>query len=260
MCFTDSELKAAVAKAKELSAEIMKNVPIVELAKSLATQKSNGAKIPASDEAKDWYATIQNYAEVIDICQSLLADYGSYLKTAIEKGVNVKGKAKIQKRAAAKKFNEKIFIAKYPELYKQYSTVTYPVRGSFRLAPAKDWDVDISTISDEQVSLLEEFKTKLEGADHSIETGFALHSLHLGVLEIQKYAEWESDLANQNLRALTGQNEGIEGICTWKREEKEVRVFDKDALQAEFPDAYNDCVIEGNETEALIVEPKIADI
>jgi hypothetical protein len=59
-------------------------------------------------------------------------------------------------------------------------------------------------------------------------------------------------------RAMTSDVEGIDGVCTWKREEKEVVSFDKQQLEADYPEQYNACVIQGAKTQALIVEPKIA--
>lgn len=260
MSFTESELQNAISKARALSAEILANVPLYEKAEELSKMVSSGSKIDPTEEAEDWFAVIQDFKEIIATCSELNADYYGYLQSAIAQGISVSGKAKIQKRSAPKKFNEAMFIEKYPELYKQYSTLTYPVRGSFRIANAKDWIPDLSTISEEQVVLLTDFKDKLKEADHSMETGFELHDLHLGVLEIQKYAEWRTEVAKVNLRVLTGDSDGIEGVCTWKREEKEVRTFDKATLQAEFPQEYEACVVEGVETEALIVEPKKAGI
>jgi hypothetical protein len=260
MSFTEIELQSAIEKAQELSAEILGNIDLYESAERLKNRVSSGFKITPTEEAEDWFAVIQDFKEVISACEDVNAQYFGYLHSAITQGVNVAGKAKIQKRSAPKKFNEVLFIEKFPELYKLYSTPTYPVRGSFRLAAVKDWNPDLSTISDEQVMLLTDFKEKLDSADHSLETGFALHGMHLGVLEIQKYAEWQTDVAKVNLRVLTGESDGIEGICTWKREKKEIRALDKDALQAEFPDEYAACIVEGKETQALIVEPKIAAV
>jgi hypothetical protein len=260
MSFTEPELKSAITKARELSAEILANIPLYEKAEKLAKQESSGSKIEATEEAEDWFAVIQDFKEVISTCEALNAEYYGYLQSAIAKGISVSGKAKVQKRSAPKKFNEAMFIEKYPELYKQYSTLTYPVRGSFRIANAKDWIPDLSTISEEQVVLLTDFQEKLKDADHSMETGFELHDLHLGVLEIKKYAEWQTDVAKVNLRVLTGDSDGIEGVSSWKREKKEIRTFDKAALQAEFPAEYESCIVEGVETEALIVEPKKAGV
>jgi hypothetical protein len=63
---------------------------------------------------------------------------------------------------------------------------------------------------------------------------------------------------NNKLRVLTGESEGIEGICTWKRELKEIVSLDKDKLKAEQQNEYNDCMVQGAETEALVIHPKIA--
>ena len=59
---------------------------------------------------------------------------------------------------------------------------------------------------------------------------------------------------------MTGEAEGIEGICTWKREPKETITFDKQKIQSEYPDEYNACVVQGKDTQALIVNPRIAEV
>ena len=258
MHFSDSELQNAIIKAKELAAEMEENIEDYKFAEILKDTKSNGSKLAATEEAEEWYGTIQDLKEVLEACDDALAQYDDYLYEAIERGIDVSGRAKVQTRAGAKKFDEALFAATYPELYKKYSTSIFPVRGSFRVKPAKDWNPDLSAINQEQVELLVEFKDQLLNADHSMDTGFALHEKHLGVLEIKKYVEWKIDIANVKLRVMTGDAEGIEGICTWKREEKEVVTFDRTKLQAEHPEEYNACVVQGAETTALIVEPKVA--
>ena len=258
MHFSDSELQNAIKKAKELAAEMEENIEDYKFAEILKNTKSNGSKLAATEEAEEWYGTIQDLKEVLEACDDALAQYDDYLYEAIERGIDVSGRAKVQTRAGAKKFDEALFAATYPELYKKYSTSIFPVRGSFRVKPAKDWNPDLSAINQEQVELLVEFKDQLLNADHSMDTGFALHEKHLGVLEIKKYVEWKIDIANVKLRVMTGDAEGIEGICTWKREEKEVVTFDRTKLQAEHPEEYNACVVQGAETTALIVEPKVA--
>ena len=110
----------------------------------------------------------------------------------------------------------------------------------------------------EQVELVTDFIDLLENADHSLDTGFALHEKHLAVLEVLQYAEYRAEIADIKLRVLTGDSDGIEGICTWKQTLKETTTFDKTALKAEHPAEYEDCMIEGKATEALIVEPKVA--
>ena len=258
MQFTESELQTAIAKAKDLAAEMTNNIDVFKHAESLKDQISNGQVIPASEEVTELYGTIQDLKEVLESCDSALEKYDDYLYEAIELGIDVSGKAKIQERAGAKKFDEKFFAATYPELYEKYTSSTFPVRGSFRLKAAKEWDIDLSAINQDQVELLAQFIETLDGADHSMDTGFTLHELHLGVLEIKKYAEWNIDIANVKLRVITGEADGIEGICTWKREAKEVVTFDKEGLQIDHPEEYEACVVQAAGTKALIVEPKVA--
>ncbi len=258
MEFTPDELLAAIAKANELKIEMEANLPDIKKADELKKVVSNGTKLAPNHDSEYWYEEILTFKEVISTCEEVLAKYDDYLYVAIERGVAAPGVAKVQQRAGAKKFDEKLFATKYPELHKKYSTSTSEIKGSFRLAPNKDFVPDLSSLHSEQVELVTDFMEMLENADHSLDTGFALHEKHLAVLEVMQYAEWRKDIADIKLRVLTGDAEGIEGICTWKREEKPVNNFDKKSVQANHPDEYNDCVVEGKATEALIVEPKAA--
>jgi ribosome-associated toxin RatA of RatAB toxin-antitoxin module len=258
MCFSDDELKQAIAKAKELAVQMQENIKDFEKAEKLKKVVSNSKLLPATPEADELYATIMNFKEVVSSCKEVLAMYQDYIREAIAKGVDVRAKANLQIRAGAKKFDPKLFESKYPDLYRKYSISTASITGAFRAKQDKNWSFDISTLEPEQVELLADFKKQLKIADHTMETGFVLHSKHLGALEIEKYAEWESQMANTKLRVLTGEAEGIEGICTWKRELKETISLDKDKLKAEQPNEYNDCMVQGAETEALVIHPKIA--
>ena len=260
MHFTDDELKKAISKAKELAAAMQENIQDFKRAEELSNVESNGVILPATPGAEELYQSYLNYKEVAKSCGEAIDEYKSYLYQAIEKGEDVGGKANFQNRLGAKKFDEKLFSSKYPDLYKKFSTSTYPIKGSFRPKLNKDWVPDISTIDQEQVELIVGLKDGISKADHLLETGFLLHDKHLGVLEIREYAELESNIANTKLRVMTGEAEGIEGICTWKREPKETIVFDKQKIQSDYPDEYNACVVQGKDVKALIVNPRIAEV
>ena len=260
MSFTEEELAKAISKAKELATAMQENIKDYKRAEELTDIASNGELLPATPEAEELYESYMNFKAVVKSCEEVLGEYDDYLTQAIEKGIDVGGKANIQNRPGAKRFDEKLFASNYPELYKKFSTVTYPIKGAFRPKLNKDWVVDISTIDQEQIELISEFKSEISKADHSLEVGFLLHDKHLGVLEIKEYADLESGIANTKLRVMTGEAEGIEGICTWKREPKETIAFDKQKIQSEYPDEYNACVVQGKDTQALIVNPRIAEV
>jgi hypothetical protein len=258
MSFTDSELKEAIAKAKELASQMQVNIKDFEQAEKLKKIPSNSVILPTTPEAEELYSTIMNFKEVVNSCDEVLAQYHDYLFEAIEKGIDIGAKANLQTRAGAKKFEPTLFQEKYPDLYTKYLVTTSSIKAAFRIKADKNWEFDLSILEPEQVELLSDFKEQLSVADHTMESGFALHSKHLGVLEIKKFAEWENQIANTKLRVLTGEAEGIEGICTWKRELKESSALDREKLKLEYPAEYNECLIQGAETEALVVNPKIA--
>jgi hypothetical protein len=197
---------------------------------------------------------------VIDTCNEALEKYDDFLKVAIEKGVAAPGVAKVQQRTAPKKFDEKLFKSKYPDLYKKYASEKIDIKGQFRITTPKDWAPDVSALGSEQVELITDFTEMLDSADDSLETGFALHEKHLAVLEVLQYAEWREEIADIKLRVLTGEYDGIEGICSWKRELKILRFVNKNELQANHPNEYYDCIIKGKSAQALIIEPKSAMI
>jgi hypothetical protein len=249
------ELEKLKVSICELITEVKAHASDFELADLLKKQPSNGKTLALSTDAEFWYVEYKNFKAVQDSCDEVLEDYDNFLHTAIKKGIDVSPMAKIQKRSAPKVFDEKLFSTLYPELHKKYTTSTTEVKGSFRLSPDKNWVPDISTIGTEHIAIIADLKESLKIVDHSIDYGFILHEKHLAVLEIQKYAQWKCDIANIKLRVLTGDSDGIEGICSWKRKETIKNTFDKYQLQIDYPEEYQSCITDGKETEALIVQP-----
>jgi hypothetical protein len=256
MSFTESELAQAIKQAKELAAKMPEYIEEFQKAEALKLIKSNGTLLQPTDESQELFALILNFEEVIKVCNEVIEIYEEYLFAAIAKGVDVGGKAAVQSRAGAKRFDEKLFASTYPDLYKKYSSISQSIKGQFRLNRPKDWDVDLSVIDQEQVELIADLKQALENQSQQESLDFNLHAKHLGVIEVLKFAEWEADIATTKLRVLTGQADGITGICSWKRETVEKVNFDKVKVQQDHPDEYNKCVNQGAEVKAFIVEPK----
>lgn len=256
MSFTDTELKSAINRAKELATEMEANLPDYEKVEKLGKTISDGSKIPPSTDSEYWFGVYHDHKQVLDACNEVLNAYDEYLLEGFEQGVVVPGVATVQQRAGAKKFDEKLFAEKYPDLYKEYSLTTSSMKASFRVSPAKDWQMDISVIGSEQVDLILSLKEALEGADHSIEAALALHEKHLGVREVEKYSAWQIDIAKLKLQVLTGESDGIEKQTSWKRELVEKSTLDRNALKQKHLEEFNACVVEGNVMEALIVGPR----
>ena len=215
---------------------------------------SNGEKVPPSPESQYWYEQYNNFKFAKDTCDEILERYDSFLLDAIKKGVDVSGMAKVQVRSAPRVLDDKLFSSRFPDIFKMYSKEISEPKGTFRLSPLKDGITDL-IIGPAQVSIINDMNSALISADHSVENGFWLHEKHLAVLEIQKYAEWNCEIANAKLRVLTGESDGITGLCSWKRERVSRIVIDKNKLQIDYPAEYESCVSKGQNSEALIVQP-----
>lgn len=256
MEFNATELKVAIAKANELKTEMEVNLPLIRRAEELKSIVSNGTKIQPTDEHLALHEEYLTYNEIVSSCGFALEKYDEYLFAAIEEGGVAPGAAKIQERAGAKKFDEKLFAATYPELYEKYSQTKTEVKGSFRILIPKGRAMDKSAMPREQVDLLSDFIEQVVSADQSLEAGFMLHEKHLAILEIKQYAEYKKEILGIKMRVQTGDADGIEGICIWKRQEKISTILDKKYLQNNQPKEYESCVVEGKATKALLVDPK----
>jgi len=223
MEFTPQELKTAIAKANELKYEMEANLPDIKRADELKDVISNGTKLAPTHDSEYWHTELLTFREVMDTCNNALEKYDDFLKVAIEKGVVAPGVAKVQQRTAPKKFDEKLFKSKYPDLYKKYASEKTDIKGQFRIATPKDWAPDVSALGSEQVELVTDFLEMLEKADHSLDTGFALHEKHLAVLEVLQYAEWREEIADIKLRVLTGDSDGIEASALGSERKKSPR-------------------------------------
>lgn len=257
MEFSDVELKAAIAKANELKTEMEENLPLIKQAEELKSIVSSGSKIQPTDEHLSLHEQYLTYKEIVSSCEFALEKYDKYLIAAIEKGVAAPGAAKIQERAGARTFDEKLFAETYPELYEQYAQSKTKITGKFLVTTPKDWTIDVSAMPSEQVELISNFLDGVETADQSLETGFMLHEKHLAVLEMKQYAEYNKVVVGTKLRVQTGESDGIEGICSWRRRQEISINLDKKNLQKSHPIEYESCVIEGTPTIALLVEPKL---
>lgn len=258
MCFTEEELKKAISKANELALEMEINLKNFQVVEELKNKVSNGTTIDSSDAAEELYDQISNFKEVLKTCTDIQNQYKNYLKAAIDEGVNIEGKATIQERAGVTSFDEKLFSTNFPDIFKKYTTTVEKLSSSFRLKPNKNWAFDISILSTEQVEELSEFRENLSVAGFSMDEAFSLHSQHLGVIAIKRYAEWNSDIATVKLKVLTGEAEGIKDICTWKRELKKTLVLDKKLLQEDHPEEYAKCLVQREPVKALVLNPNIA--
>ncbi len=256
MNFTESELAQAIAKAEELAARMPAYIEEYQKSEALQLCESNGVILQQTDESRELFAEFLNFEDIKKYCTNLEKMYKENLKSAVAKGLNVGGKAYIQHRRGAQRFDEKLFATNFPDLYKKYTTRSSITEGPFTIMRPKQWIEDLSVLDQEQIKIIKEMENALENQSQKESLDFGLHAKHLGVIEVLKYAEWKVDFAKTKLKVLTGLADGIEGICSWKRETIDQISFDKEKVKQEHPEEYNQCVTKGPDVKAFIVESK----
>jgi hypothetical protein len=259
MKFNSEELAYAISKAKDLAKEVEKQLPIFERALKLEKELSNGANISSDEKALDLHNQASKNFAIINYCAELINRYKDYLNSANEKAIDISAAAKVQTRKGSVKFDAKMFSDKFPDLYKKYALPTSKWSQHFLLKNKHEFNEISELFNQEQLFITNKFNAILESGQYELNTIFELHEIHLGILEIQKYSEWQYDISIAELKVLTGVDEGIESICSWKRQFSEKIELNKNALQNDFPDQYLECCIESVPTEVLIVKPNIAE-
>lgn len=255
MLLDGKSLEEAKQQAELLKNQMAEHIDAIRKADELKNVLSNGTKIASNIDSDYWYAKYQDAKIMHDACQSSIDKYNELLAQAAEDGEDVGDFVTLQERAGSRKFDQKGFKEKYPDIYAKFAGTEKSIKGRFAITPAKNWPKTLIEISPDLQSLISTFEEQLAATS---ETQFSnsLHNTYLGVLSIQAFAEWEMDLASNQIRNLCNGNEGIEGVCSWKREEKLDEKLNKKALAEAFPDLVEEFTSVSAPTKAVIVEPK----
>lgn len=251
----ETDLQGLLASINAFVVEVSNHVAAFAKAESLKKSKSNGLLLEPSVDAQKWFKQYHDYKLVLDKCEQTVAAYQNLLYEAVESGVDVSAVATTQKRAPSRKFDEKLFASRYPEIYRTYTTSHVEIQGSFRITSSKESTSYLDVLSPEQKNLIHALDELLASGDTSLDTAFSIHDKHLGLLEIRNYASWQCEIAKSHMRILTGEYDGIESIATWKRSATEKLKFDKSGVQKEFPNEYESCMVQGSSSEAMIIKP-----
>ena len=250
-------LEEAKSEAESLRDQLATHVETFRRAEDLKNHISTEGKLAPTIDSEYWFAKFQDSKVMSKACDEAVEKYNALLTKAAEEGEEVSEYVTVQERAGARKFDQKSFMEKYPDLYAKFVTQEKSIKGRFLMTSVKKWNRTLEEISPDLSAILTQFESELEKVEgNSITT--TIHNLYLGVISMQAYADWEKNLAEVQIKNLCGSNEGIEGICTWKRAEQIDEKFDRKALAEAHPEIVEEFMITSAPTKAVIVEPKAA--
>ena len=250
-------LEEAKSEAESLRDQLATHVETFRRAEDLKNHISTEGKLVPTIDSEYWFAKFQDSKVMSKACDEAVEKYNALLAKAAEEGEEVSEYVTVQERAGARKFDQKSFMEKHPDLYTKFVTQEKSIKGRFLITSVKKWNRTLEEISPDLSAILTQFESELEKVEgNSITT--TIHNLYLGVISMQAYADWEMQLASAIIKNLCGANEGIEGICTWKRAEQIDEKFDRKALAEAHPDLVEEFMTTSAPTKAVIVEPKAA--
>lgn len=258
MDLTEQELDKVINRATELKNEFELLLPDIQLVSNLSETISNGEILPYSEEANLLAKQALIYGNINKTCESLTQKYREFINEALSEGVQLPENTKKESRAGTIKFDKKLFAELYPELYAKYVLDKTYISGSFRFITSKASIEILSGLSAEQQEALGAFSTLIESPLKNLEYAFELHGAHLEVVELSRYAQWNEMIAKTKLQALNGEYDGIDSICSWKRIEKTKQELDSKLVRANHPEEYAQCSSQGESTEVITIEPRLA--
>jgi hypothetical protein len=258
----DKEVKLIVKRAQDLKANQLRDKPLIEEV-ILRTQKriSNGKIKKANKNALGLeQRIIQLKGEVNVLKAQIEISKFEFYKLLGTNGA-IDGVLHIRYSPSTLKFDEKAFEVAHPAIYKKFTfprvdafkhTFNYSNNASYSLKvvnPIVHSDlaaIGKTTYTKSQLSRTQKRTKKTE----------QLHAKHLILLKNFKQREYELEIAEYQLQKVVGAFEGIQDICTWKREfVAQMPAFNVTAFREKYPKLYDAFVIKpSSEVFAMDVE------
>lgn len=247
--FSDpKKLEAAIAASNALAAEVGQATPLLLEADALESQASNGIMIPASELALEQVRILAYAKEQEKATKALNSDIKGLLTKVAKAGGDLGAAATLQSKTFKAKFDEATFLKDYPDVAQQYfvDKAGWSQRFDIKYKLPKDSALqeDFSAQLDEIRDLLPQGKTKISAID--------LEEPLLRLTQLEAMVDWDITLSKAKLKIECGVNEGIDGVCTWKREATSKSSFDSNKLfQADY-DLYAQYVLDETTKQYVI--------
>ena len=235
--FTEEELAAVIAVARNLSTEQSAHANRLKLAAELAKTESNDDICEPNEEAFEWYRRARAAKELEKRTKVLKQRSDIYFKGMIEKGIDtslVAGWTTSTKTS----FDKEKFAESHPALFEQFQKEETKLAHRFLLKSNVDAVVpELDEAFIEFEGRLSDFYDNVADNSDFLEE---VHLVHLELLGFQAQAKWDFEIAEANLKSLCGTASGIDGIATWARKYATTTKLDEAALKRDRPDVYKD--------------------
>ena len=235
------DLEDAIRLAEFLAGESFVHVPFFDEQERLKSCVSNGQIIDPTEESTEWQMRLSKAKMQLDRISKLQAEYKQVIGRMSTGEVAQAQQEDLfyLERYTETKFDETGFAGKYPELVSKYTLSETEIGG--RMTPKyldlqiSEFDPTLETYSNDFLSLCEKVSNK------EAEFG-GLTDLQSEMQLRENVSKWEKDISIAHLATICGQANGINGQITWNRGEKTTTWLDKEALESDQNEKYNEFV------------------
>ena len=244
---SDSALEEAVKKAKALVQDVDAFLPKLQEADELKWKESNKVMLSITDEYAELAQQFVVAKRQIALCEDLESRIGQLLITAQSEGRDVSKYSDVKVKPFIPSFKDDDFQGAHPELWEKYQATEKSWYQRFTPKLKISSDEDLGSEFNDTVERLSEI---IESVRSSQDLGLLVDP-NLELTNLRGLAEWDQAVSQTNLKLAIGENEGIEGLCTWTRKETISTKFDSKKFEADNPDLYRDFLTTGSSSELL---------
>ena len=233
--FSPTQLDEAIEETRSRSQDIARVSAALGEVQRLKTEASSGPERPATKQEKATHAELIDIWSELNKIQAEREMLGFQLKAAMSTAPGLEGVINVEVVTPSPVFDEGRFHKENEALFNDFLVNAEPkVSASFRLTakPSKrEWPIELA----EQHAKLKNLAPALDHPDFLSavpatrdKSAERLHEKYLEKLRELSQLKFDANLLEGQLKAACGNHEGIQDVCTWKRELGKSRpLFDK---------------------------------
>ena len=153
-------LEEAKSEAESLRDQLATHVETFRRADDLKNHISTEGKLAPTIDSDYWFAKFQDSKVMSKACDEAVEKYNALLAKAAEEGEEVSEYVTVQERAGARKFDQKSFMEKHPDLYAKFVTQEKSIKGRFLMTSVKKWNRTLEEISPDLSAILTQFESE----------------------------------------------------------------------------------------------------
>jgi hypothetical protein len=233
---TDAALEKAVRIAKDLAEEVKQSLPAIVRVEKYKSMVSNGELAKANEYLNDTAFSLAVNKAKKKQCEKIRAELDSRLVIMMESGEDVTAVSVSKTTTYSPRFDEDSFHKVHPKIWMKYLEVKESVSGSFLLkVKVKDEE-----LGKDFYSQIAQIRKAIERTNEGDILGFV--DAQMAIDRMLGEIDWEILNLEAILKSVVKGNDGIEGLCTWKRTKSEKTIFNSQKFAQENPKLARDFV------------------